>query len=85
MSDIIWDPRRDHRADLIFRATFCCWHLGTNLQLWTLLTWQDHFQLQSASHSVHIACIDVVIFLQDSDSDSDVVVVPVYNPQDADG
>ena len=85
MSDIIWDPLRDYRGDLIFRATFCCWSCGTNLQIWTLLTWQDHFHLQAASHSFHIACIDIVIYLQHSDSDSDVVVVPVYNPQDADG
>jgi hypothetical protein len=85
MSDILWDPRRDHRADLILRATLCCWHTGTNLQFWAFLSWQDHFQLQSTSHSFHIACVDIVIFLVDSDSDSDVIVVPVYNPQDADG
>ena len=72
------------------RTSFCEPHCAAGIlepiynfgHFWS---WQDHFQLQSTSHSFHIACVDIVIFLVDSDSDSDVIVVPVYNPQDADG
>ena len=82
MSVIRWDPQRDHRDEVIFQVTLCCWCGDTNIYLWTLWTRADHFQLQAVSHSFHIACVDLVIFLRDSDSEPDLPVQG--NPQEAD-
>ena len=82
MSVILWDPQRDHRNEVIFQVTLCFWDRGTNLHLWSLWSRADHFHLQAVSHSFHIACVDIVIFLRDSDSETDVALQG--NPQEAD-
>lgn len=78
---IRWDPQRDHRGEPFLAATLCCWQFDTNLIFWSFLCRDDHFQLQAVSISFHIACIDIVQFLDDSDSETSLAR---FNPQDAD-
>ena len=80
MSLVVWDPARDRRFEIFYQVAIFCWDYGYNLQLWSLLTVHDHFHLQAASYSCHICCVDIVIFLTESDTESEQLSI-----QDVDG
>lgn len=71
MSLVVWNPARDRRDELFYQVTLFHWDSDFNIQLWQFLTWQDHFSLQAISYTSHICCVDIVIFLTASDTDSD--------------
>ena len=70
MSLVVWNPQRDQRDEQFYQISIFCWTNGFNLQLWDLLTWQDHFNLQAVSYTAHICCVDIVIYLTASDTAS---------------
>ena len=72
MSLVVWNPARDRRDGIFYQVSVFHWDSDFNIQLWQFLTWQGHFSLQAISYTSHICCVDIVIFLKESDTESDL-------------